>query len=131
MLFNTDSMDPTLNSTIPSILLYMHNTRPTERRSSPVSDPYDICWSGLHHTTEFYAYRDALRRENIANILTSAVSESSTHDRRALMGTERLEAWDGNVQLILFPREGMTWSQWNLALWSMEDFVRRFDMCYE
>jgi len=97
---------------------------------SPVSDPFIWHRTGSDESVKFYAYRAWLPRDKVIQVLYSATYNSYTH-RGELLISEPLQFRVDNIQLVLKPKEGMTWWAWSTALLGFRIAVHDQDMYFE
>jgi len=97
---------------------------------SPVNDPYDLYQPGTHQIVEFYDYRTSISSNSIMSVLKTATSSILDHPSDDLIGTEELQYWANEVQLLLIPSDRMTWRMWHDAITAMVRFVVRKKMSY-
>lgn len=97
---------------------------------SPLSDPFDMRNPGALQTTEFYDFREPISNDNIMDALRLATSNSLRYHGSSLIATGEVQFWSGEVQLILYPGENLTWRMWSAALVSMKVFVKNRGMAF-
>ena len=98
--------------------------------SSPVTDPFDQRNHGALQTVEFYDYREPVASAVIIDIIKQATSHSLGHPGSAFITTNQLQFWSGEVQLILYPGEHLTWQMWSEAIASIFCFVKKKGMAF-
>ena len=98
--------------------------------TSPVNDPYDFHPVGTGQIIEFYDYRAPLSRDEVVNAINLASFTAHKNPAENLIDTGQLHFTAGNVQLLLYPEEEMTWRMWSNAVFGIRRFVKDKEMFF-
>ncbi|KAL6716783.1 hypothetical protein ACLMJK_004695 [Lecanora helva] len=94
-------------------------------------NPFDVRPDGHNVVLEFYAYGRYVLQSQVFDAVMKAEHVAYARPREELVGTQPLQYWVDDVQLMLTPGEQLTWGDWSTALWAMRLAVVGKGMCFE
>ncbi|KAL8717915.1 MAG: hypothetical protein Q9225_004893 [Loekoesia sp. 1 TL-2023] len=89
----------------------------------PVSDPYDLEPYKSGQILEFYDYQGPLPAEDVNRVIDLAQRFGVRHPGEEPIDKRELRYTVGKVQLLLYPEEEMTWSDWYRVLLGVKIYV--------